>query len=185
VSYDGKVAGTAAAKAARATPAPALPQEAVAAEERRVFGALRTDGDGPFPIEIKRHIRDVMWELGYVKSERKLLAARDAIGKIREEELPRLRLRSASRRWNVGWMDALDASSMLDACEATVRSGLLRRESRGPFYREDYPYVDNENWLCKVLLARTGDEWHSRTEPYALPYLQPERVREPFFEADY
>jgi succinate dehydrogenase / fumarate reductase flavoprotein subunit len=185
VSYDGKVAGTAAAEAALAASTPALPREAVAAEERRVLGALRTEGDGPFPVEIKRRIRDIMWELGYVKNERKLAAARDALVGLREEALPRLRLRRASRRWNTGWMDALDVVNMLDACEATVRSGLLRRESRGPFYREDYPVVDNEQWLCKVLLARQDGEWRSRTAPYALPYLQPERAREPFFEADY
>ena len=74
---------------------------------------------------------------------------------------------------------------MIDACEATVRSALLREESRGPFYREDYPYVDNENWLCKVIVSRTNDEWHWRKEPYALPYLAPEKAREAFFDADY
>jgi succinate dehydrogenase/fumarate reductase flavoprotein subunit len=66
-----------------------------------------------------------------------------------------------------------------------VRSGRLRKESRGPFYREDYPFVDNENWLRKVILSRVDGKWGSRTEPYALPYLTPEKGREPFFEADY
>jgi succinate dehydrogenase/fumarate reductase flavoprotein subunit len=185
VSYDGKVAGTCAAEEALATPAPAVPVEEIAAEERRVFGFLRTGADGPFPIQVKMRVRDIMWELGYVKNERKLVAARDALQRLREEDVPRLRLQSTTRSWNTGWMDALDACSMIDACEATVRSGLLRKESRGPFYREDYPYVDNENWLCKVILTRAADGWRSRTEPYEVPYLAPEKLREPFFEADY
>jgi succinate dehydrogenase/fumarate reductase flavoprotein subunit len=74
---------------------------------------------------------------------------------------------------------------MLEACEATVTSALLRKESRGPFYREDYPFVDNEHWIAKVILRRDGDGWDSRIEPIPTPYLPPEKLREPFFEADY
>jgi len=185
VSYDGKVAGEAAARAAAAAPEPRPPTEAIAAEERRVLGFLRAGPEGPRPIELKLRLREVMWQLGYVKNQAKLEAALKAIESLRAEALPRLRLESASRNWNSGWMDALDLASMLDACEATVRSGLLRQESRGPFYREDYPYVDNENWLRKVIVSRADGAWRSRTEPYAAPYLAPEKGREPFFEADY
>ena len=185
VSYDGKVAGLASAEAARDVPEAGLPRDAVEVEERRVFGFLRTGADGPFPVEIKARIREVMWELGYVKNEQKLQTALASLVRLREQQVPRLRLRSITRNWNTGWVDALDVCSMLDACEATVRSGLLRKESRGPFYREDYPYVDNVNWLRKVILSRTDGQWRSRTEPYALPYLKPEKEREPFFEADY
>ena len=96
-----------------------------------------------------------------------------------------MRVPSTSRRWNTGWLDALDVVAMLDACEATARSALLRKESRGPFYREDYPFVDNEHWVAKIILTRAGDDWASRIEPIAMPYLKPEKSREPFFEADY
>ncbi len=185
VSYDGKVAGVAAAGVAAAAPEPPLPEAAVAAEERRVGGFLRSGGQGPRPIEVKMAVREIMWELGYVKSETRLGKALAALETLRDEQLPRLRLESTSANWNTGWLDALDLCSMLDACEATVRSGLLRQESRGPFYREDYPFVDNENWLRKVLVSRTNGEWRWRTEPYALPYLAPEKAHEPFFEADY
>ncbi|OGA46120.1 MAG: hypothetical protein A3G25_14120 [Betaproteobacteria bacterium RIFCSPLOWO2_12_FULL_63_13] len=126
-----------------------------------------------------------MWDLGYVKNERNMQAALAALQAVREETVPRLRLQSTTRNWNTGWMDALDACAMLDACEATVRSGLNRKESRGPFYREDYPYVDNENWMCRNIVKRMNGEWQSRTQPIQAPYLPPEKSREPFFEADY
>jgi hypothetical protein len=29
----------------------------------------------------------------------------------------------------------------------------------GPIYREDFPYVDNEHWLCKVILRRSDQGW--------------------------
>ena len=186
VSYDGKVAGTNAAQTAHLASAPVLPEAVVAAEEARLLGYLCADANGPRPIQVKTKIRAIMWELGYVKNEAKLEAARDALRELRQRELSSMRLESTSRNWNTGWLDALDVASMLDACEAICRSGLLRKESRGAFYREDYPFIDNDNWLCKVILSRVGeDNWRVRYEPYATPHLKPDKGREPFFEADY
>ncbi|MBL8670151.1 MAG: FAD-binding protein [Alphaproteobacteria bacterium] len=188
VSYDGKVAGEAAAEEALGRPDAPLPAGAVADEEKRVFGFLQAGPAGPDavrPIAAKLRIREIMWELGYVKNEAKLNAALDGLLQVRAEMVPRFRLESASRAWNTGWQDALDVAAMLDACEATVRSGLLRKESRGPFFRDDYPFVDNETWLCKTLLRREGGEWRSRTAPIPTPHLKPEKLREPFFDADY
>lgn len=184
VSYDGKIAGVAAAEEAASGSEPAAPTAALAAEESRLLGFLRAGEDGPRPIALKLKIRDILWRLGYVKIARKLDVALTELEALRED-LPRLRLESASRRWNTGWGDALDAVSMLDACEATVRSAQLRKESRGPFYREDYPFVDNENWLCRLVLRRVGDAWEHSIQPIATPYLPPENPREPFFETDY
>ena len=184
VSYDGKIAGIAAADEAAERPEPVVPNVALAAEESRLLSFLRTGGNGPRPITLKLEIRDVLWRLGYVKNACKLEAALGELQALRDE-LPRLRLESASRRWNTGWGDAIDTASMLDACEATVRSAQLRKESRGPFYREDYPFVDNENWLCRLVLRRVGEAWEHGVQPIPTPHLPPERAREPFFETDY
>ena len=184
-SYDGKVAAEAAAAAALEGARRPLSEQALGAEESRVFGFLRAGPDGVRPIQAKRRVREIMWQLGYIKNEQKLQTALAALRQAREELVPRLSLPSTSRSWNTAWMDALDVCSMLDACEATIRSALNRKESRGPFFREDYPYVDNENWLCRNIVSRVNGEWRSRTTPIAVPYLTPEKGREPFFEADY
>jgi len=184
-SYDGHVAGAATAEAAASMPQPAAPGAAIAAEERRVFGFLRGGAEGPRPVELKARVREIMWRLGYVKNQAKLEAALAALEALAAEQLPRLRLASTAPTWNTGWLDALDACAMLDACQATVRSGLIRTESRGAFYREDHPYVDNRNWLRKVLISRVDGAWRARTEPYELPYVRPEAERESFFEVDY
>ncbi|MCC6473571.1 MAG: FAD-binding protein [Burkholderiales bacterium] len=184
-SYDGKVAGEAAAEDALRRALPRLPQQALEAEAARVFGFLQADAAGPRPMQAKLRVRQIMWDLGYIKNEKNMQAALAALQEVREQSVPRLRLQSASRVWNTGWLDALDTCSMLDACEATVRSGLNRKESRGPFYREDYPYVDNEHWLCRNIVARVDGEWRSRQQKIEVPHLPPEKNREPFFEADY
>lgn len=185
VSYDGKVAGEAACEAAQSLGARELPEQALAAEEQRVFGFLRADAGGVRPMTAKLRIREIMWQLGYVKNEQKLGSALDQLLAVRHDMVPRLQLASTSRSWNTGWMDALDVCAMLDACEATVRSALRRKESRGPFFRDDYPFVDNDNWVCKNIITQEDGEWRSRSEPIPLPYMAPEKSREPFFEADY
>jgi succinate dehydrogenase / fumarate reductase flavoprotein subunit len=179
------VAGEAACDAAASGPHAPLPEGEVSAERDRVFSFLNADADGPRPVRAKNRIREIMWDLGFVKSEEKMSRALDRLREVRAEIVPRMRLQSASRAWNTGWMDALDVHSMLDACEATLRSGMLRKESRGPFYRKDYPYVDNENWLCKMIVSREGGQWSSRTEAYELTRLKPENLREHYFDADY
>lgn len=184
-SFDGKVAGVAAAEAALSGSRHDLPGRALDAEEKRVFGFRRNGTEGPRPIEAKLRVRRIMWELGYIKNERKLQTALAALQEVRDVMIPRLRLQSTSLNWNTGWMDALDAGCMVDACEAMVRSGLNRKESRGPFYREDYPFIDNENWLCRNVVARVDGQWQSRQQPIPTPLLAPEKNREPFFEADY
>lgn len=185
VSYDGKVAGEAAAENALQAARMAVSEREVGREQQRVFGFLQAASDGVRPIQAKLRIRAIMWQLGYVKNEAKLQQALAAIAATREEMVPRLRLPSASRNWNTAWMDALDVCSMLDACEATIRSAINRKESRGPFFREDYPFVDNENWLCRNMVSRVNGEWRSRVEPIPVPHLKPEKSLEPFFEADY
>ena len=184
-SYDGKVAGEAAAETAQKMNRMPVSEQAVGVEEKRIFGFLQAAPDGVRPIQAKLRIREIMWQLGYIKNEGKLQEALAAVQATREEMVPRLRLPSASRSWNTAWMDALDVCSMLDACEATIRSAINRKESRGPFFRDDYPYVDNEHWMARNIIRRTNGEWRSRVEPIPAPYLKPEKSREHFFEADY
>lgn len=43
---------------------------------------------------------------------------------------------------------AHEAKNMILSAEMRLRSALFRTESRGNHYREDYPFRDDENWLC-------------------------------------
>jgi succinate dehydrogenase/fumarate reductase flavoprotein subunit len=42
--------------------------------------------------------------------------------------------------------------------EMRLRASLVRTESRGCHYREDYPRRDDENWLAWVLLKEQDGE---------------------------
>jgi succinate dehydrogenase flavoprotein subunit len=48
--------------------------------------------------------------------------------------------------------------SSLVACEATIRSALMRQESRGSHYRSDFPKLDDEKWNVNIYCRKEGDE---------------------------
>ena len=44
--------------------------------------------------------------------------------------------------------------SSLIACEAIIRSALMRQESRGAHYRSDFPKLDNEKWKINIYCRK-------------------------------
>ena len=46
--------------------------------------------------------------------------------------------------------------SSLIACEAIIRSALMRQESRGAHYRSDFPKLDDEGWKVNIYCRKAG-----------------------------
>jgi len=189
VMYEGITAVRTAAERVRAMPAlKPSDEKQVAAEQARVFGLTRTEpSDGLLPGQVKKRIRRAMWEHhNYVKTEASMRRALDELRRIEAEDVPRMRLQTDTTRFNYDWVDALDALDMLAALQIQVQFCLYRKESRGAFYREDYPVTDNEKWLVHVVGSR-GADGQLRIEklPVELPYAQPEEKVASFFDVDY
>ncbi|HUP96107.1 MAG TPA: FAD-binding protein, partial [Burkholderiales bacterium] len=186
VAYDGTVAAEQSCERARRIALQPLPEEQVQREQRRLQGHLRVKSeDGLLPAQVKKRIREIMTEkMGYVKNESRMCAALDDLSEVRETMLPRMGLGSTSRNWNYDWVEAMDAEDMLDVCELTIRMSLQRKESRGYFFREDYPYIDNKNWLTHTVAARVGNEVTFEHTSAAQKYGPPNE-RDDFLTADY
>lgn len=188
VSHDGQAAACRSAERACRAKAVPLTDAEVDREAARVLGFLRSEPrDGVQPAALKREIRQVMWDhMGYVKSEAGMRAGLEKIERLRREKFPRLRLATTSTRWNRAWIDALDADDMLTVAEITIRSSLHRKESRGPFYREDYPVTDHEHWLRHTILRRDArGEPVITSAPVNLKWVTPPAKQEDFFKTDY
>ena len=54
-----------------------------------------------------------------------------------------------------------------------LQSSLERKESRGPFFRRDFPETDNANWLTANVLKKTGNGFRFEQRPYELPFFTP------------
>jgi succinate dehydrogenase / fumarate reductase flavoprotein subunit len=50
----------------------------------------------------------------------------------------------------------LQVKSSFVACEAIIRSALMRQESRGAHYRSDFPKLDDERWKVNIYCRKGG-----------------------------
>jgi succinate dehydrogenase / fumarate reductase flavoprotein subunit len=144
------------------------------AETRRLERLRNTSGAGISPAKLKEKLRTLMWEkVGVEKDAAGLNIAIDEIQQIRLTLLPNMAIATKTGTANYEWLDAIDVVNMIDACELIIHSSLERKESRGPFFRCDFPVTDNKNWLVANVLKKSGNGLRFERRPYELPFFAP------------
>jgi succinate dehydrogenase / fumarate reductase, flavoprotein subunit len=135
----GKRAGEYAAKYAKENSAASIDMaqvEQVAKESLEPFG--RT-GEGPYQVQYD--LQDMMQaNVGIVRREGEMEHALEAIHKL-QERAKHVAV-NGNRDYNPGWHTALDLGNLLTVSEAVTRAALLRKESRGAHFRDDFPDKD-------------------------------------------
>ncbi|MBM2831766.1 MAG: succinate dehydrogenase subunit [Dehalococcoidia bacterium] len=61
--------------------------------------------------------------------------------------------------------DALDAKAMLLAAGAVLKASQVRTESRGGFYRRDFPERNDRDWLRPIMVSYDRASGEVRAEP--------------------
>ena len=174
-TYDGKVVadGVAADLPELGDDAPA--EQNIALECRRLDALRTSSGTGMAPVQVKEKLRALMWDkVGIEKTAANMTSALDDLAAIHRDVLPAMRIANRTRSANYEWLDAIDVVNMVDACELIIRSSLERKESRGPFFRRDFPLMDNGKWLVANLLKKSSDGMRFEQRPYALPLFKPD-----------
>ena len=172
-TYDGKVVADGIVQDfSRLKPSSVNSVEAEA-ESRRLDDLRGASGRGSAPTAVKEKLRKLMWDkVGVEKDAAGMSAALEDILQIRSE-LPEMRIANSTRIANYEWLDAIDVVNMIDACELIVHSSLERKESRGPFFRKDFPETDNTQWLAANILKKSGNGFKFEARPYELPFFEP------------
>lgn len=136
---------------------PAIDRQTVADVLDRSFEYLGREGDGKRPFDVLRMIQDTMWEgCGLIRDEGGINATIAELERIRDEELPALRLGDASRCMNTDWQLALSLPGMIDCCLADANASLARKQSRGAaFCRTDFPELGDELYNTKTTVDGT------------------------------
>jgi len=174
-TYDGKVVadGVAADLPELGDDAPA--EQDIALECRRLDALRTSSGTGMAPVQVKEKLRALMWDkVGIEKTAANMTSALDDLAAIHRDVLPAMRIANRTRSANYEWLDAIDVVNMVDACELIIRSSLERKESRGPFFRRDFPQMDNGKWLVANVLKKSSDGMRFEQRPYALPLFKPD-----------
>ncbi|MBS1826699.1 MAG: fumarate reductase/succinate dehydrogenase flavoprotein subunit [Acidobacteria bacterium] len=152
----GKRAGQYAAEFAKANGAAAVDDAQVQAAARKALAPFERGPEAENPYKIQYDLQDSMQSLvGIVRMEGEMQQALDVIAK--------LNARAAkagidgNRMYNNGWHTAMDLENMLTVSEAITRAALLRRESRGAQFRDDYPDKDPDWGKHNIIVKRDGD----------------------------
>lgn len=67
-----------------------------------------------------------------------------------------------------GLLSCHEAEAMVLSAQMHFFASEERKESRGWFLREDYPEMDNENWLKWIIIQKENDRMTMHTEPVPL-----------------
>ncbi len=140
----GKRAGEFAAEFAKRNGRLVLDDGQVQAASKAALQPFENDPTAENPYRIQYDLQECMQDLvGIVRTESEMLQALEAIGTLRTRAA-RASI-AGHRQYNNGWHTAMDLSNLVDVCEAITRAALLRKESRGAQFREDFP-DKNPDW---------------------------------------
>ena len=143
-------------------------------EEQRIRGMLERDQNGDRVAKIRLDMGNTMnRHMGVYRNEAGMKEALDDIKGLKER-YSKVPVEDKGRIFNTDLVFALELGFMLECAEATVASGIERKESRGAQSRTDYPQRDDENWLRHVLVAPSEDGPQVSYAPVTITQWQPE-----------
>jgi succinate dehydrogenase / fumarate reductase flavoprotein subunit len=141
----GKRAGEYAAKYAQDQGPGRVPADQVEEAERWALHFMDDPKGDENPYKVQQDLQDLMQDLvGIVRREDEMLRALEGLEKLWDRA--RKARAPGNREYNPGWHTAMDLSNLLTVSEAITRAALLRKESRGGQFRDDYPKKDNKNF---------------------------------------
>jgi len=168
----GKRAGRYAAEFANQNGAVTINEAELQATAAAALAPFERGLAGENPYQVQYDLQDSMQELvGIVRVESEMQQALEVIEQL-NARAGRAGI-AGHREYNNGWHTAIDLGNMLVVSEAITRAALLRKESRGAQFREDFPGKDAE-WGKYNIVIRQGDGGAMQVEKRALPPLPDE-----------
>jgi succinate dehydrogenase / fumarate reductase flavoprotein subunit len=138
----GKRAGEFAAQYAKEHPAGQVHAEQLQEAERWALHFMDAPEGDENPYAVQQTLQDTMQDLvGIVRKEDEMLRALEVLQQLgvraKKVRAP------GNREYNPGWHTCMDLHNLLTVSEAVTRAALLRKESRGGQFRDDFPRKDS------------------------------------------
>src|ERR671924_527376 len=164
----GKIAGEEAARLAKQgvgdtkkTEAPSSPPQSNIDNQKKGFD---DDYGGIFvvkePINFRNDIQELMKQnAGIIREETKLQNGLKRILELKNEFYSKDNIIEVSKiddNNSENIVITWQVKSSLVACEAIIRSALIRQESRGAHYRSDFPKLDDEGFTVNIYCRKKG-----------------------------
>jgi len=170
----GRRAGNHATEYARQTHIQPMLQNPLAPAETCIKALM--DGESSESIaDIRRDLGNLMSKkAGIYRNAVDLTEAQAGLAELKAR-YKRLKIKDKSPIFNTELTTALELGNLLDLAEIVVEGALVRQESRGSHYREDFPQRNDEDWLVHTV-ALIGSDEHPvlHFEPVKITQFQPE-----------
>jgi succinate dehydrogenase/fumarate reductase flavoprotein subunit len=145
----GRRAGKHAAAAAKTKSLPTVDKQKAESQMKCISDLIESKGDQK-PLELMKRLKKITWEnLLVVRSKEGLTQVLEQIGLIRNELMPRLCVETAREL-----AQAVELRNLLQVGEIVTKAALMRTESRGGHYRDDFPQRDDTNWLQVITIKK-------------------------------
>ncbi len=160
----GKIAGEEAARLAKKTEAPSPLQSNVDNNQKKEEGFVDDYYEGisvaKEPIRFRNEIQELMKQsTGIIREETRLQNGLKRILELKNEFYSKHNIIEVSKiddNNSENIVITLQVKSSLVACEAIIRSALMRQESRGAHYRSDFPKLDDERFKVNIYCRKEG-----------------------------
>jgi len=152
-----------------------LDREEIQALTHEISRFLRT-GDGLEPDTITLKVQELLFpmDIYLIRHRARMEQALERLCELRDEVVPML------KAYDSHYLRmAIEAANMVRCGEMFLRATLTRTESRGSHLREDYPDVDNIDWLKWIILKEDSGRIEVSTEdiPMETYPMKPERKK--------
>ena len=168
----GKRAGEYAAAFAKENKPAQIDEAQIQTSAKAALAPFDHGADGENPYAIQHELQERMQALvGIVRTEDEMVEALAVVQKLRERAktvgVP------GNRHYNSGWHTAMDLENLFTVSEGITRAAILRKESRGAQFREDFPDKDPE-WGKYNIIVRGGPAGETIVEKREIKPLPPE-----------
>jgi len=118
-----------------------------------------------FDRESKETLGDLREELGEImfrhfgvfKNENEMKEGYEKLKNLIERANKNLAVEDKSKVFNTDLQSLLEFYNLLEIADVLAYTSLQRKESRGSFYRDDYPKRDDENFLYHSMITKNED----------------------------
>ncbi len=153
----GARAGYTASQWAKSIEMPELNTNQVEQEKSKISDMNET---GKIPsTEFLAKVKSILWRyIGPVKNEYTLNKALEKLSEISSENAEEIQA-------------GIEASNIVELGRILATASSIRTETRGNFWRADYPDSDNEKWLKNVVLWKDEDDIKTRIDDVVMTRL--------------
>ena len=130
----------------------------------------QTQGDIEF---IRDELADCMWDqVGILRNQNDLVAARERLDRL-DAMLQTMGVGDTNPAFNLTWQDWMNLRNLLLVSKTVVEAALVRENSRGAHYREDYPEEGDLETSYYTAVQMDGDQLRIDKKPVIFSMVKP------------